>query len=80
VGGGRNSAPPPPAQKHVLDLGHPASRIEEIDLQNTAGPPLHLRWDRFSFLARMGVVRLFVCARATLDRRIRLGEKRNIGV
>jgi len=23
----------------------------------------------------MGVIRLFVCARATLDRRIRLGEK-----
>eukprot|EP01046_Picozoa_sp_COSAG06_P048479 COSAG06_NODE_7256_length_2567_cov_6.158428_3_plen_38_part_01 len=23
----------------------------------------------------MGVIRIFVCARATLDRRIRLGEK-----
>jgi hypothetical protein len=42
--------------------------------------PLHLRYGRFSFLAPAGVVRLFVCARAALDRRMRLGEERNIGV
>ena len=42
--------------------------------------PLRLRWDSPSFLAPTGVIRLFVCARATSDRRIRLGEKRNIGV